>query len=329
MAKKRRTSRIVWLRRTAQTIFTVLFFYLFIQTVYHPINQTDSLVKLFFNLDPLVAITSWLASHTLVRAMLLSLATLVLTFLAGRWFCGWICPLGAIHNFFTSLRGGRARSKLEVGGYNRWQKTKYYGLIGFLGAALVGINVIGWLDPFSFLFRSITTAVYPAFNAATVALFTWIYNADPGIGPVRLTVVTEPIYDVLRKHVLSQADQPPQYVGGLLIAVLFAAVLALNFFRARFWCRYVCPLGALLGVVGKNPLVRLKRDADRCNDCRLCVVDCQGGANPNESGWKPAECFYCWNCKSDCPSGAITFGKVSQAEEIRQERQDELVELDR
>ena len=41
---------------------------------------------------------------------------------------------------------------------------------------------------------------------------------------------------------------------------------------------------------------------------RLCVVDCQGGATPeNPREWKPAECFYCWNCKPDCPTEAISF----------------------
>jgi polyferredoxin len=92
----------------------------------------------------------------------------------------------------------------------------------------------------------------------------------------------------------------------LLIGSLFVAVVALNFWRARFWCRYVCPLGGLLGVVGKNPLVRLNKHQEKCNNCRLCLVDCQGGAAPDR-GWRPSECFYCWNCKSDCPAQAITF----------------------
>jgi len=305
MAKKR-TSRIVWLRRLTQTVFFLLFCYLFLQTVYHPINKAGRGVTLFFNLDPLVALNSWLASHVLVGAMLLSLVTLAVTFICGRWFCGWVCPFGTLHNFFTSLRAGRAKQKLEVGGYNPWQKAKYYALVAFLAAALLRANVVGWLDPFSFLFRSLSTSIYPAINKVLVSLFTWIYDADPGIGHVRLTLLTEPIYAFLRKYFLAAAQ--PYYWGSLLIGTLFITVVALNFFRPRFWCRYVCPLGALLGVVGKNPLVRLEKNKEKCNSCRLCLVDCQGGATPeNLLEWKPSECFYCWNCHADCPAQAITL----------------------
>ena len=111
MAKKKKTSWIVWLRRLTQTGFFLLFFYLFLQTVYHPINKAGRGVTFFFNLDPLVALNSWLASHAFVGAMLLSLLTLAVTFICGRWFCGWVCPFGALHNFFTSLRGGRAKAE--------------------------------------------------------------------------------------------------------------------------------------------------------------------------------------------------------------------------
>ena len=69
MAKKKRTSWIVWLRRLTQTGFFLLFCYLFLQTVYHPINKAGRGVTFFFNLDPLVALSSWLASHTLVAGV--------------------------------------------------------------------------------------------------------------------------------------------------------------------------------------------------------------------------------------------------------------------
>ncbi len=303
---RNRESWVVWARRGSQAGFLVLFLYLFLETAYHPINLPGPYPNLFFNLDPLISLTVWLAARTILAGMFGSLLLLVFTMLFGRWFCGWACPLGSLHHVVTSLRSGKIKEKLAAGGYSRLQRAKYYVLAFFLAGALIGTNLVGWLDPFSFLYRSLAVAVFPAVNLGFGRLFGWIYAADPGVGKIRLTSVSEPAYDFLRSHFL--AVEQPHFYGSLIIGLLFFAALGLNLFRARFWCRYLCPLGALLGVAGKNPVLRLVTDPAACNDCRLCVADCQGGANPQAGeAWKPAECFYCWNCNSSCPSGAVSF----------------------
>ena len=303
---RNKTTWPVWLRRASQGVFLILFFYLFLETVYHPVNRSGRGVDLFFQIDPLVLLSSWLASHQLSAALLLSLITAGVTLLAGRWFCGWICPFGTLHNLFAGLRAARAKEKIESGGYSRWQRSKYYVLAGLVVACALGLNLTGWLDPFSFLYRSLATAVFPMVNDAVVSVFGWIYQADPGAGSFKVTTVSEPIYEVLRRHFL--ATSQPHFYGNFLIAFLFFTILLLNLYRSRFWCRYVCPLGALLGVIGKNPLVRIQQAPDICNNCKACVADCQGGANPDVvGGWKPSECFYCWNCQSACPHHAIGF----------------------
>jgi polyferredoxin len=296
----------VWLRRSSQTGFFLLFLYLFLQAEYRPVNETGNHVKLFFQWDPLILASSWLSSHQILSGLLFSLITLGVTALIGRWFCGWICPFGALHNLLTSLRTQRAKDQIGTGGYSRWQKTKYYLLTALLVAALLGINLIGWLDPFSVLYRSMVTVIYPSANDGVKSLFGWIYQTDPGMGKFRVTAVSEPVYDFLRRTVL--ANTQPHFYGTVLIAVLFLAVVLLNLYRARFWCRYICPLGAMLGIAGKNPLIQIKRNEELCNNCRLCVADCQGGANPDTvQGWKPSECYYCYNCQSACPKRAISF----------------------
>ncbi len=302
----KKTTWPVWFRRISQSVFLLLFLYLFLEAVYHPVNKTGRGVDLFFQFDPLVLLSSWIASHQIVSALLLSLVTLGVTLLAGRWFCGWICPFGTLHNFFTGSRAQRSKDKILVGGYSHWQLTKYYVLVALLAACALGLNLTGWFDPFSFLYRGLATVVYPMFNDLVSWTFGTIYQADPGVGPFKATQVTEPVYEVLRKYVL--ATSQPHYYGTFLAALLFFGALFLNLFRSRFWCRYICPLGALLGAVGKNPLVQLKQNEAACNNCRKCVAECQGGANPDvANGWKPAECFYCWNCHSACPHSAITF----------------------
>ncbi len=311
-----RTSAAVRLRRASQTCFFLLFLYLFLQTVYKPVNETGRGVKLFFQLDPLTALSSGLGARSLASGLLLAGLTLAVTLLAGRWFCGWVCPFGALHHLLTGLRSSRVKDKIAAGGYSGWQKSKYYLLAVMLSGCLLGLNLFGLFDPFSFFYRSMATVVFPAFNDAVTTFFTWVYQADPGVGRLKATAITEPIYEVLRRHALPASQ--PHYHGTLLIALLFVAVVFLNLYRARFWCRYICPLGALLGTAGKNPVVRLRRNDEACNDCGLCVADCQGGANPaGADTWKPSECFYCWNCRSACPRHALTFALGTAREKVR------------
>ncbi|MGC9327308.1 MAG: 4Fe-4S binding protein, partial [Candidatus Hinthialibacter sp.] len=276
--------------------------------VYHPFNQVGGPVEFFFQIDPLVMIGTFLTTYAVPAMLLLSLITVAATLIFGRWFCGWICPFGALHNLFTSLRQrkGRMKTLMEDGEYTSGQKIKYYILIFCLAAALFGINAVGWMDPFSFFYRAMATSIYPAVNWGLEHFFTWVYLNDPHFGPLHASSITEPIYDRLRDGFLS--NQQPVYVGGTLIGLLFIFIVGLNFYKGRYWCRYLCPLGALLGVIGKNPALRLTKRMEYCNSCRLCLIDCQGGAEPQtDNEWRPSECFYCWNCVDACPSDAISF----------------------
>ena len=306
MFKHKRTSLMVWLRRGVQALSLLLFIVLFIKTAFYPPNDTGGPVQFFFNLEPLSMISTLIAAHKVPAEMMLSLVTVFVTLLFGRWFCGWICPFGVLHNLFTALRQRKVKERILSAVYIPQQKIKYYILIFFVFSCVLGFNATGWLDPFSFFFRSMAVAVYPAANHAFSGMFGWLYKTDPGIGSLKLVDIVEPGYDYLREKVFLL--QSPFYAGSLLIGILFVVILLLNLYKARFWCRFLCPLGALLGVIGKNPLFRLVKNPEACNGCRICVENCQGGAEPHKiTEWKPAECFYCWNCEPACPHEAISF----------------------
>ena len=92
------------------------------------------------------------------------------------------------------------------------------------------------------------------------------------------------------------------------LGAIFLFLLALNLRIGRFWCRALCPLGALLGLASRWSIVGLEKHAAQCGDCNRCLLHCQGGDDPIPgAAWRKAECHLCMNCVEDCPKGGIRF----------------------
>ena len=176
-------SRLPRLRRLSQIFFLLLFLILLVFTSLSGIPGLTGLgassdihlhgpVRLFFEWDPLVAVANAIASHALYRGLLWSLVILLPTLFLGRFFCGWICPMGTLQHFVGNMpsESKRGKQRIESNRYKRWQTIKYVVLIAGLVAAAFGSMAIGWLDPFSLLVRSIGLSILPAFNFAVRAV---------------------------------------------------------------------------------------------------------------------------------------------------------------
>lgn len=230
----------------------------------------------FLQLDPLAAIGTVLTTHSFHPSLAWALVTIVITILFGRVFCGFVCPFGAIHQFVGWLgrRWWRARDKIAVNAYRPAQRLKYYLLIALLGAAAlsagnlsVGTLQIGLLDPIALLHRSFNLVVLPAADAAFETVF-------PG---GRFAT------------------------GAALIGGLFVAFVLLNLWIPRFYCRFICPLGALLGVLARGTWWSIGKTGAKCTECSLCDVDCEGACNPM-GPIRLSECLMCMNCLETCPT---------------------------
>ena len=302
---RRPKSWMQWLRRICQGVCLVLFLWIALQVrvVGYP---TREWFKLFFDLNPLILIATALATHEIVTALLWSLITLGVTVLLGRVFCGWVCPLGAVHamaSWFRQRLKGRAGMETR----SPWHRAKYVLLIALLVMAIFGVHLIGILDPISLLYRSVTAGVLPGAHYAVEDSATAIYHADPHIGPLPLTAITEPVYRFFRDRVFQAPRQA--FLSGTLISGLFIAIVALNLVRQRFWCRYLCPLGALLGLFAQRPALRLRQDEGQCNHCGKCNLACPAAAQPDRPGeWLSTECYGCWNCVAACDRNGLSFG---------------------
>jgi len=299
------------LRLYSQIFFFALFFLLLLRTEFRgSLNSSASEIRLpypvnmFFRLDPLVAISNALSSHALYKGLLLSLFILIPTLFFGRFFCGWICPLGSIHHFFGSLKSERKRGKqlLESNRYKHWQNTKYYLLAAVLVAAALGSGIVGWLDPFSFLVRSLGLSILPSTNYGLQAFLRVLEQSPSGL----LRAVGGVLHFLLGSLLLN--FKQPYFRQGVWLGIIFIFMIALNYRVTRFWCRAICPLGALLGLVSRWSVLGLVKESERCNDCNRCLLRCQGGDDPiGGVAWHQPECHLCLNCVGECPENALHF----------------------
>ena len=303
-------SRLPLLRRISQILFLLLFLalLLFTSISLFPGGSTEihlrAPVRLFFEWDPLVALVNALAGHALYRGLVWCLVILLPTLFLGRFFCGWICPLGTLQHFAGNLpsESKRGKQRIESNRYKPWQRGKYVVLIVGLVAALCGSAAIGWLDPFSLLVRSFGLSILPAFNAAARALLAPLEHSN--IAAIKAT--GETLHTILHYTVLDLRQ--PHYAQGLILGILFLAILAASLRVTRLWCRAICPLGALLGAVSRWSVLGLHKDPAACDKCNRCLLNCQGGDDPiGGVPWRKAECLMCMNCVGSCPHDSLVF----------------------
>ncbi|HWP45877.1 MAG TPA: 4Fe-4S dicluster domain-containing protein [Candidatus Limnocylindrales bacterium] len=286
-----------FLRLTQVRVFSqVVFFGLFLFSVWA--TWTSRLegypVSRLLEMDPLVAVSTALSTGYIYRYLGWALGIIVLTFLFGRVFCNWICPFGTLHQFVNYLFNIQPNSKrIEQNRYHPAQYFKYAILVVFLIMAALGALQIGLLDPIVMMYRGFATFVSSAWNMLISAI-------TPLFARVRIEASWS---DTLK---FSPGVAHRVFVGSFWIGLWFLLFVALNLWKPRFFCRFVCPLGAFLGVLARYSLFRINRDVTKCTDCNLCLTRCEGAADP-QSMVRKSECFSCMNCIDDCPEDALQF----------------------
>jgi polyferredoxin len=282
--------KITTARQTSQIFFVILFLWFCVTTALGdkwwqlrgwPVNW-------IIQLDPLVGLGTLLTTRTLYAGLLWGLLTVVLTIVLGRFFCGWVCPFGAIHQFvgFCGKYKKPTSYKICLNQYSPWQSLKYFLLFFFLAAAFIdllellapghpliaGSLQIGLLDPISLLYRSINLVLLPLFD-----------------GPM-----------------LRLSSSFRFYNGAWVIGFIFIAAITLNFLRPRFYCRFICPLGALFGILSRFAIFRIGKNKPECINCEICEKDCEGACSPT-SRIRVNECVMCMNCINDCRHDMMAY----------------------
>jgi ferredoxin len=269
-AKPSQARGAAWYRIASQAAFLAIFVFLFALASFPIPGELP--VGTFLQLDPLITLSTSITARSAAQGLWLAAIVMCSALVAGRFFCGYVCPLGAMLDFADSALFARIRKKARD--YPRLSQIRYGLLVFIFAAALAGSAELVWLSPMSLLTRFSTDLAFPLVGRALASLGLANYRPTIGLDPVALA----------------------------LLVVVFGSLLL----QGRFWCRNLCPLGALLGLAGRfgyRPVV-----AQSCQDCGNCTAACPMGAmagTPKQVN--PSQCHQCLECQRVCSAGSITL----------------------
>ncbi len=243
-----------------------------------PSQYTDNLAakerlaaEAFLVIDPLVALSTAIAARSWVWSLTCAAVILLVCIVIPRGFCGYLCPLGTLIDLFDWVVGRRV-TRFRVPDDGWWVHVKYYLLLGCLVAALCGVLLTGFV------------AAIPVLTRGMLFVF----------GPLQTGSAR------------GWHQMPPLGAGHYLSIALFAGVLGLGLLQPRFWCKYVCPSGAVFSVFNLFRVSERKVESS-CIHCNKCVEICPFDAIKPDFTTRTSDCTLCQTCAGVCPTQAIKF----------------------
>jgi len=287
-------------RRISQVAFLLLFIILIVRTT-TPLESVIP-VDLFMRSSALAALSSMLAGREFIVRFAPAGVMVVVALLCGRVFCGWACPFGTTLDLGDRLLG-RVRERRERN-RDRTRRTpvhgtKYVILAVALTSAVFGVQTAGWVDPLSIATRTYTMVIHPYVNFLADTVLVAMTNIRP------IESVAVPLDDMVRPELVM--FEQPMFAYHWLTLALFVAIVALGSVERRYWCRHLCPLGALYDLLGRWAVLR-RHVKDGCTHCNACVRACKMNAiEEGGESTRRGECVQCFTCNAVCPVEVSKF----------------------
>jgi uncharacterized protein with FMN-binding domain/Pyruvate/2-oxoacid:ferredoxin oxidoreductase delta subunit len=189
-----------------------------------------------------------------------------LTIIMGRFFCGWMCALGAFGDFIYSISRKLFKVKFKMD-EKVDQALKYVKYI-----VLTFLIFVVW---------SFNITVFSTFSPWDVFGMLAAVGKTPDFSYVAANLT-----------------------GGL---VLFILIVIASSFIERFFCRYLCPLGAVFAITSKLRIAKIRKSRTKCGNCRICTNNCAMGIPLYQTdAVNSGECIHCMKCVTACPRKNVT-----------------------
>jgi MauM/NapG family ferredoxin protein len=254
-------------RKMVQAGFLVLFLFPWLPVFLSKAGAENvpDLTSWLLPFDPLANLTKVLHGNFLWVAAGPALFILVFSWVFGRSFCGWICPLGTLLDIFRPLAFWQKRQTVRPSGRNNPVRFRLLAVV--LTASILSMQFAGWLDPLVIFNRAVTAFSY-----------------DLGL-----------------------LDLSNLRIFPFAISLLFLAILVLELIRPRFWCRNLCPFGALVSLPARFSRLnrRVTNTCTYCGECRTVCPMQAIGVDPHETRY--TDCTFCLDCEAACPNQGIRF----------------------
>jgi ferredoxin len=236
-----------------------------------------------------------------IRAIIALVVLVIITFLFGRVYCSFLCPLGIFQDivmFITKKRSFNRTKKLNL--------LRYSILVVLLFSAISGsLFLVHFLDPYSIFGRSVIHLPGRFYILGQNSLSVFLLQFD--------------------QYFINQI--PVRLVSILILLLTFVQigiVFVLSWKKGRFYCNTVCPVGTLLGFFSRFSFFKLRIN-NKCIHCGKCESICKSGCvSHNDEIIDTELCVNCYDCVSSCPVNAISHSVSTDTKTTEKKSQNKL-----
>jgi len=222
----------------------------------------------------------------------------------GRAFCGWVCPMGFIQDMVTMAKG--TLGQVNVRTHESGKRLKYFVLAAALVVS-VSLAVSLWLGAGVEYKKSLS--IFAEGLLIPLAPEGTLFSSIPR-ALLYLKVSVAPTF-----LAILSVNQLAEWIRSVPIMIYAGLIILFTFFYGaykvpRFWCRYLCPVGAKMAPFQKYSFLGMKRDPVKCSKCPHCEAACPMQIRILALPWEKfndPECILCGECADACPNHSLNY----------------------